>query len=326
MTEVKITITDVAKHAKLGLGTVSRALNGGQNVSSGAQERVNRAMAELGYVPNRNARNLKRQRSHTLGFLFASDKRRLSDPFFSTLMAGLADAAGQQRHDLLVASCPDPAEEMATLDGMVNGNRVGGMILTDTRINDPRVAMLRKSKTPFVAFGRLPHDCPAPWIDVDGAAGVRKAMLHLQARGHSRIGFIGLPTELTYALDRLSGFNEAHGAQDLICIAHGLTEADGRSAAETLLAQANPPTALVACSDVLALGALQVVQRSGRAVAVIGFDDIPIAAHTHPALSTVRQPIYEIGSQLVDLLIRHMNNEPAPSKLLEPDLVLRESA
>jgi DNA-binding LacI/PurR family transcriptional regulator len=233
----------------------------------------------------------------------------------------MADQAGMLRHDLLVASCPDPAEELQTLNDMIAGQRVGGMVLTDTRINDPRVGLLVKAGMPFVAFGRLAEGVRAPCVDVDGALGVRKAVQYLEGRGHKRIGFIGLPSELTYAQDRRSGYTGR-----AVEIARGLTEADGRSAAQALLKKYARISAIICCSDTLAFGALQAVQRTGANVAVIGFDDIPMAAHTHPALTTIHQPIYEIGQQLIETLVRHMNGTAVVSRLIEPELVIRESA
>jgi DNA-binding LacI/PurR family transcriptional regulator len=147
-----------------------------------------------------------------------------------------------------------------------------------------------------------------------------------------------LPSDLTCAQDRLVGYYEAYAAagrmvDEQYVIAGGLSESEGRSAATRLLNLHPRPTAIVACSDVMAFGAMQAIQqaglRVGKDVSLIGFDDVPMAAHTNPPLTTIRQPIYDIGAQLVDMLINHIGNSdssaPVLSRLIEPDLILRDS-
>lgn len=343
---MSVTILDVAKLAGVGVGTVSRVINDADHVKPATREKIEAAMLELGFHPNAQARNLKRGIVSTVGFFFTSGQRRLSDPFFNVLMAGMADAAGDRNFDLLVASCRNPADELASLEKLIKSNRVGGVIITDTRVRDPRVALLQRHTFPCVAFGRVGQKSSVPCVDVDGKRGVERAVQHLFDLGHQRIGFVGLPGELTCAQDRLAGYRAAFDAarreMDEGCIvAGGLSEAEGVTAAAKLLALRNRPTAIIACSDVLAFGAMQAIQhaglRTGKDIALIGFDDIPSAAHTNPPLTTVRQPIYDIGAQLVDILVGQIKQGNAASerasahvhpmaRLIEPDLILRDSA
>jgi DNA-binding LacI/PurR family transcriptional regulator len=331
-----VTILDVAERAGVGVGTVSRVINGADHVRPATREKIEAAMRELNFHPNAQARNLKRGSVNTLGFFFNSGQRRLSDPFFNTLMAGMADACGDHNYDLLVASCRDPQDELAALEKLIRSNRVAGIIITDTRLRDPRVAMLQRLEFPCVVFGRVGARSGVPFVDVDGKRGVEQAVLHLLERGHHRIGFIGLPSDLTCAQDRLAGYRAAIEAAQLrlnekLIQAGGLTETAGRHAAQALLSQSSRPTAIIACSDVLAFGVMQAAQdagvRIGRDLAVVGFDDIPMAAHINPPLTTVRQPIYDIGVQLASLSIEHLRGESdrAIQKLIEPELIIRES-
>lgn len=332
-----VTITDVAKRADVGIGTVSRVVNGGTNVSISTRNRVEAVMRELGYHPNTHARNLKRQSVATIGFLFMSGQRQMSDPFFSTLMAGLADAAGEMNHDLHVASCPHAEHELATLDRLIRGNHVGGIVLTDTRLEDPRVGLLQERAFPYVAFGRVSAEAEPnalPTVDIDGHAGVQQAMRHLIAQGHRRIGFITLPVQLMCTQDRLNGYLSALQAADLplheaLVISGGLSEDEGRRAAEQLMALSSPPTAIVCCSDVLAFGAARAIEEHGLSVgqdvALVGFDDVSLAAHASPPLTTVRQPIYEIGREIVHMLVQRMRGAITTSKLIEPTLIIRQS-
>lgn len=330
-----VTIRDVAEKAGVGVGTVSRTLNGAEHVRAATRARIEVAMRELGFQPNPHASNLKRATATTIGFFFSSSHHRpLSDPFFSTLMSGLADEATAQGYDLLVASAPADGGELEKLERFVAGGRVSGVILTDTRINDARVELLRRNDTPFVAFGRVKPASAAPCIDVDGRLGVETAVKHLFARGHTAIGLIGLPDDLTCAADRVEGYRlgYAHARRkvDEHAIVMGcLTESDGSRATEALLSLPKPPTAIIACSDVLALGALRAIHQRGlevgRDLALVGFDDIPLAAHTSPPLTTLHQPIYEIATDLVRMLIKRINGEPVARKVIKPELIERES-
>jgi DNA-binding LacI/PurR family transcriptional regulator len=346
---MSVTILDVAKLAGVGVGTVSRVINGANHVSPATREKIEAAMLELRFHPNAQARNLKRGVVSTVGFFFTSGQRRLSDPFFNVLMAGMADAAGDRNFDLLVASCRNPADELTSLAKLIKSNRVGGMIITDTRVRDPRVELLQEHAFPCVVFGRVNQRASAtvPCVDVDNKRGIERAVQHLFDLGHQRIGFIGLPDDLTCAQDRLAGYRAAFKAagrevDESAVVVGGLTETAGMAAAAKLLALRSRPTAIVACSDVLAFGAMQAMEqsglRAGKDVALIGFDDIPSAAHTNPPLTTVRQPIYNIGAQLVDILISQINHggigadngnglsTRSMSRVIEPDLILRDSA
>jgi len=349
--EMAVTIVDVARHAQVGVGTVSRVINGANHVRPETRLRVEAVMHELGFHPNAHAGNLKRTRGsvRAIGYLFAADQRTLSDPFFSRLVLGMADAARELDYDIHIASCKDPSDELNALERMMRGNRIGGMVLTDTRVEDERITLLQQRGFPFVAFGRTgnmlasqknaPHSLP--YVDVDGCAGVRQAVSHLIAAGHRHIGFIALPMQLMCAQDRLDGYRQALKQarirlNECYVVPGGLTEAAGEDAAQALLQLPTRPSAIVACSDVMAFGAMRAIQRCGMMVgthgdddvALIGFDDVPMAAHTTPPLTTVRQPIYDIGRDIVTMLVQHLSggNAPLPPKLILPELIIRESA
>ena len=344
-----VTIVDVARHAQVGVGTVSRVINGAEHVRPETRQRVEAAMRELAFHPNAHAGNLKRAHGsvRAIGYLFAADQRTLSDPFFSRLVLGMADAARELDYDLHIASCKDPSDELHALERMMRGNRLSGVVLTDTRVGDERIMLLQRRQFPFVAFGRASQtdkQHTLSFVDVDGTAGVRQAVAHLIAQGHRRIGFIALPMQLTCAQDRLDGYRLALKQARIrfnadYTVPGGLTEAAGESAAQALLQLPEPPTAIVACSDVMAFGAMRAIQRcgltvsnvvghDGTRVALVGFDDVPMAAHTTPPLTTVRQPIYDIGRDVVNMLVHQLTtgNTPMPPKLISPELIIRESA
>jgi LacI family transcriptional regulator len=333
---MSVTILDVAKRAGVGVGTVSRVINNTGNVSDDTRQRVETAMLALGYVPNTAARNLKSHTINAIGFFFGTSQRKLSDPFLSTLLAGIADAADEISHDLLVASCPQPADEIYRLERLIRGNRVSGVILTDTRVHDPRVAMLQKRKFPYIAFGRLAGRNDAPFVDVENKRGIEMAVRHLQSLGHRRIAFIGLPEELTCAQDRKAGYIGAMRSMlgspppELWLARGGLSESDGERATHQLLSASDAPTAIVCSSDTLAFGALRALRqrglRTGDDIALIGFDNLPTSAHATPSLSTIHQPIYDIGRELTGMLVRHVRGEQVSPRWITPELIVRDSS
>jgi DNA-binding LacI/PurR family transcriptional regulator len=330
-----ITIQDVAKRAGVGLGTVSRVINDASHVRPSTRAKVEAAMRDLDYHPNPHASNLKRQNVKVIGFLMSSNHRRPSDPFFSMLMSGMADSASRHRYDLLVAGVAGPIDEIDRLEQFVAGNRVGGVILTDRRIQDARIEWLQRRHYPFVSYGRIDNAADTPWLEVDSALGVEQAVMHLVERGHTRIAFIGLPDDLLVTRDRLDGYRSAlrragHRVHRDYVITGCWNEADGRAAAEKLLQLPEQPTAIMASSDVIAFGVMRALQMHdltvGKDIAVVGFDDVPMAAHTNPPLTTIQQPIYDIGVELVDMLVQHLAGKHVQSRCLEPKLIVRQTS
>ncbi len=332
------TIRDVAEQAGVSIAAVSYAFNNPSRLSSETRDRILQAAEALGYRPSAIAQSMRSQRTYTLGLILRSRRRQLSDPFFRLLVAGLADQASLAGYYLLLATAIDEHHELETYEDLVRSNRVDGMIVVDTRTQDTRLDFLRQAGFPFVTFGRSGSaNGDHPWVDVDGEVGIRLAVDHLVSRGHRRIGFIGLPTTLMCERHRRAGYEKALWAHNLpmdptLIVEGEVTEEGGHRAMLRLLEATPPPTAVVACSDVMAIGAINAAHARGLHVpddvAVVGFDDVPIAPHLRPALTTVHQPIYRVGECVVDLLVRTLEGEPIenPHVLLKPSLVIRESA
>jgi LacI family transcriptional regulator len=330
-----ITIQDVAIRAGVGLGTASRVINNASHVRPSTREKVEAAMRDIGYHPNPHARNLKRQKVMVIGFLMTSNHRRPSDPFFSMLMSGMADAASKHHYDLLVSGVAKPVDEIERLEQFVSGNRVGGLILIDRRTKDDRIKWLHQHHFPFVSYGRIDEAGNIPYLDMDCRSGVEREAMHLIDRGHTHIAFVGLPDEFTTAQDRLEGYQSTLRRMGLkarkdYVITGCWNEADGQAAAEKLLRLPDRPTAIIASSDVIAFGVMRASQMQnltvGKDIAVVGFDDVPMAAQSNPPLTTLRQPIYEVGVELVDMLVRHMSGKPVTSHCIEPTLIVRQSS
>jgi LacI family transcriptional regulator len=218
---------------------------------------------------------------------------------------------------------------------LIREQQVDGLILSGPRSDDPLLHELAEDRFPLILHGR-PDDCEFPCVDVDNQSGAYQAVSHLIGLGHRRIGFISnAPLSYSGAQDRFAGFRQALGEhnlpveRDLVRTANFVPES-GQAAMEQLLQRAEPPTAVFVASDVVAVGALNAILNSGRQVpedvALVGFDDIFLAAYTRPPLTTVRVPAYGLGWTAAEILITLIEgDEDVASVTLETELVIRES-
>lgn len=333
-----VKLKDLAAELGLSVTTVSRALAGYGDVAEGTRRRVLQAAEEMGYVPDVTARRLQKGRTDTLGFIIPTSGPRFSDPYFSELLAGIGNEAARHNYDLLVSTRPpDTPEEVAAYRRMVESRMVDGLLVVRTRLKDPRIAYLAQIGFPFVAFGRSDLEVDFPYVDEDGFRGLELVTQHLLDLGHRRLAFIAAPDDLMFCNYRRSGLEaalERNGVPQRpeYCIVSDLTQRGGHAAMNELLELSRPPTAVAACNDLMALGAISAAQKRGlvvgRDVAITGFDDIPLAEHSHPPLTTIRQPIYDIGRRICAMLIRLIQGAELTERhvLLQPELVLRESS
>jgi LacI family transcriptional regulator len=331
-------LKDLSQKTGFSITTVSRALAGYSDVSEQTRQRILTAAREMDYQPDEVARQLRSQRTNTLGLILPAHDHSFSEGFFHQLMRGIGDAAGAARYDVLISAGAPGDDELATYKRIVGGNRVDGIILARTRQHDERIAYLRRIGHPFIVSGRTAPDEESdfPYIDVDSQAGIASATAHLIALGHRKIGLILPPPEIAYTEYRRRGYEQAFEAVGLPCqpewIIHGdLMRSGGHAGMNTLLSRHPDMTAVVCCNDLMALGAMQAIQARGltvgRDVAVVGFDDLPLSEYAHPPLTTVRQPIYEIGRRLVEILLSIIAGTPMASTqvLLPTTLVVRAS-
>jgi LacI family transcriptional regulator len=333
-----VTLKDLAAELGLSITTVSRALAGYGDVAESTRLRVAHAAEEMGYVPDATARRLQKGCTDTIGFVIPTSGPRFSDPFFSELLAGIGNEAARHSFDLLVSTCPpDTPEEDAAYRHKAGGRLVDGLLVVRTRVRDRRIEYLSRIGFPFVVFGRSDLDVDFPFVDEDGNRGLELMTQHLIDLGHKRFACIVPPPDLMFSVYRRTGLKAALERNDIsmkdeYCSTADLTQRGGFSAMNELLALTPPPTAIIACNDLMALGAISAAQKKGlivgRDIAVTGFDDIPLAEHSHPTLTTVRQPIYEIGRQCCEMLIRLIRGEELAERhvLLQPELIVRESS
>jgi LacI family transcriptional regulator len=332
-----VTLKMIADRVGRSVTTVSRALAGYEDVSPATREQVRQVALEMGYEPNIIARQLQKQRTDTIALILPTFGPRFSDPFFSEFLAGVGNEAARNGFDLLVSTRAPGEEEVATYLRHIRSRRVDGFIIVRTRRRDPRIDLLQSHNFPFAAFGRVENGNKFPLIDENSALGIRQVVEHLVALGHTRLACIAAPAGLNMAHHRLQGFIETVSAHKLpidhtLIIEGDLTQQSGRFIGGQLLDMPQPPTAIVACNDLMALGAMTAAQERGlvvgQHVSITGFDDLPPAEHAHPPLTTVHQPVYKIGVMVCQLLIKVIQGEdlPEPQVILQPSLVVRQSS
>ena len=332
-----VTLKDIAEKVGKSVTTVSRALYGFEDVSPKTQALVQQAALEMGYTPNTFAQRLQKQRTDTLGFIIPTFGPRFSDPFFSEFLAGIGNKASALGYDLLVSTRSPGEAELQAYRQIVQGRRVDGFILLRTRQQDPRIVYLAEAGVPFVAFGRTTDGLEFPFVDEDSSTGMRLVVEHLIGLGHRQIACLTPPQDLTFALYRMHGFRTAMETagipvDDTLIVQSDLTQRGGYEQTRQLLARGDPPTAIAACNDLMAFGAIRAAQERGLNVgidiAITGFDDIPMAEHSTPPLTTVNQPIYKIGTMVCEMLIRLLRKETlgASQITLKPELIIRQSS
>lgn len=326
------TLETVARRARVSRQTVSNVINNPEKVSPATRRRVLEAIRETGYRPHAAARQLRTGRSQVLGLRLPPVTDGINGSVLDRFLHALTESAQVHDHQVMLFTARDDADEVEHYRSLLRTVRPDGFVLSSTHRGDERTRWLAENGVPFVTFGR-PWDSQQvehPWVDVDGRAGTRLAVEHLLALGHERIGYIGWPQGSDVGDDRRAGWHEAMSAATTSALDHLHREVEdevrlGVSAAEELLATQRP-TALVCASDSLALGALEAVRRLGEPVAVVGFDDTPVAAAT--GLTSLAQPLAEAARRAVDLVLGQIAGSGTGEEhvLLAPELVVRESS
>jgi DNA-binding LacI/PurR family transcriptional regulator len=330
------TLSDVAELAGVSRQTVSNAVNNPDLLRPETLARVQDAIEELGYTPNRAARNLRTRASHLIGLRFAPAQEGTANATMDRFVHTLVDASAEAGYHVLLFP-GDPEDPLAGYDDLLRATAVDAFVATDTFLGNPQASWLESRHAPFVAFGR-PWENPDaghPWVDVDGAAGAELATTHLLEQGHERIAWIGWRKDSWIGEDRRAGWSRA--LRDRGLATTGLasrvedTVASGREASAVLLDEASP-TGFVCASDTLAMGVMHTLTDrglvAGRDVAVVGFDDSQVAQVVPPGLSSVRQPLEQVAREIVRALEGLLSHPPlvGPGVLLAPTLSVRGSS
>jgi LacI family transcriptional regulator, galactose operon repressor len=328
-------VKDVAAAAGVSLGTVSNVLNRPDRVSPETRERVLKAMADLGFVRNESARQLRAGTSRTLAYVMLD----ASNPFFTDVASGIDAAAEAVDLSLVLCNSRNSGSRELSHLALLEQQRVQGILVTPVDPDSPALDEVARRGTPVVVVDRTRSDQSFCSVAVDDVLGGRLAVEHLVDRGHTRVAYVGGPAHLGQVRDRLEGAREAWAAagrpeEELVTIETSeLSVAEGREAGARLagLPVKRRPTAAFCANDLLALGLLQHAISSGVRVpdelAIVGYDDIDFAAAAAVPLTSVRQPRQLLGRTAAELVLDEASNAEHTHRqvLFTPELVARAS-
>jgi DNA-binding LacI/PurR family transcriptional regulator len=332
-----LTLEAVALEAGVSRATVSRVVNGGNRVSPTTQRVVERAIQRLGYTPNRAARSLVTRRTDSVGLVIPEPTAHLfGDPFFPRLVRGISEILSRGDLQLVLLTPQTPSDEQR-LARFLTGGHLDGVLLVSLHGEDPLPAFLRDQGIPVVVGGRPPVGAEVSFVDVDNIEGARSAVRHLVDRGRRRIATLTGPLDMAAAADRLEGYRAALSEAGLpadrsLELSGEFDQEVARTRTADLIRRHPDVDAIFAASDPMAAGALQAFRQAGRRVpddvAIVSFDDSALAVSAEPPLSSVRQPIEEMGREMARLLTRMVTfrDRVARRVILATELVVRGSS
>lgn len=331
---MRLKLEDIGRMAGVSRATVSRVVNGEQNVRPEVRERVEDVIRRTGYTPNAAARSLVSKRTGVIGLVIPSRVHNLfEDPYFAQLIQGVTLASNSAGTTLSLFLFQSEAEERALYPRVVESGFLDGVIVTATRMGDPLVGHMTSRGLPLVMIGRPDVD-HVSYVDVDNSMGAALAARHLVDIGRERIGMIGAPTNTTTGRDRLDGFltglSDCGRAFDTDLRVDGdFSEPGGFEAMRILLDRG--VDAVFAASDTMAFGALRAIRERGLEVpddvAIVGFDGFTASQHSVPPLTTIRQPVADTATRAVEILTGLIAGETSgpTSTVLPVELVVRAS-
>jgi LacI family transcriptional regulator len=333
--EASMNLEDIARLAGVSRSTVSRVVNDDPRVSEAVRARVKAVIAEHNYHPNAAARSLASRRTRVVGLLIpAMASEIFSDPWFPVMIQGCMD--GCQERDLslmlLMESETDPEAANRLIERTLQGRHLDGVVVATSLVDPVGARLLEQHRVPHVVIGRTMSP-QTSWVDIDNRLAAREATAHLLGHGRHRAAMLSGSVSLQASLDRVAGFEQAAAEAGVPAMVYN-AEFDQRLAFDivtSLLSEPDPPDAIFAASDVMAVGAIQAARRLQVGVpddlGVIGFDDLHPARMAALGITSMRQPTRELGHRAIELLsarIEHPTNPPVHD-VLSTELIIRES-
>lgn len=320
-----VTIKDVAKLANVAPSTVSRVIANSPRISEATKQKVNKAMDELGYHPNLNARSLASQSTQTIGLVMPSSGDVVfQNPFFPTVLQGISEGAHENKYALHMTTGKSEKETLEAVIYMVQGKRVDGVILLNSKVEDKVISFLIERDFPFVLIGKpYKHVEEITHVDNDNVRAMSEATNYLIGHGHREIAFIGGSLDLVVTVDRLLGYKRALEKAEIklrneYIIHEEFLREGGQEAVRELMALDHPPTALVVADDFMALGVLNTLDELGISVpedlSVVSFNNVLLAEMAKPPLTSVDINIFDLGYQASRNLIQKIENSNEPTK------------
>jgi LacI family transcriptional regulator len=333
----RATIKDVATRAKVSVGTVSNVLSGSKSVGSAMRVRVQAAIADLDYHPDRVARSLKSKKTRTLGIILSD----ITNPFFSQVLRGAEDCALANGYVLISLNSDDKVDREIQMLSVLRSSRVDGILIVvaPNPRHSEHISNALHSGIPIVCLDRVPENIPLDCVSIDNILGSKMCVRHLIQQGHRRIGIISGSSSLQTGRERLQGYIAALNEADIDMDAELIKEGDFRQTSgyrlgKDLLFANRRPTAVFVANGLMAIGFVQALNEAYLScpedIAVACFDDLPLSDIFQPQITAVIQPAYEIGRVGAQLLIdRLQQNVSAPTSpvsiCLSPELKIRSS-
>jgi LacI family transcriptional regulator, repressor for deo operon, udp, cdd, tsx, nupC, and nupG len=326
-------IQEVAREAGVSTATVSRVINNHPFVSDKSRQSVEKAIRKLNYEPNMMGRNLRTSSTNMLLVLLPS----ISNPFYSKILQGIQDTARRKGYYILVCETDASSEIQSFFINTAKQQLAAGIISLDPSLDLEDVLLPQlQDGYPIIQCGDSPQNDTIPYVSIDNVMAAYKAVKYLLATGHTRIALITASDDFRYAADRREGYIKALAESGIKpseeLISRGEVDYEGgRLAMQKLLTMDQLPTAVFAIGDIMAIGALKAIREAGlhtpSDIAVIGFDNIPFSNMTTPTLTTVSQPMYDMGCSAAQMMIDKLNQKEKTIKslILSHELIIRES-
>lgn len=328
------TIHEVAKRAGVGSITVSRVINNSGYISSETRERVEKAIAELDYVPNTLARSLRSRRTQTVGLMVTD----ITNPFFTTLARGVEDAANEAGYTVIFCNTDESAAKEEKYLNVLFQKQVDGLLFVPSQSQASVIQLIQKHGTPVVVLDRRVPDVKVDTVRCDSVDGAYQLTRYLISLGHRQIAIMSGAVGVSTADDRVSGYQkalaEAGITMDEEYIFRGdFTPESGYAMTRQAISLPLRPTALIAANNFITIGAMKALQEVGMEVpediALVGFDDLPPAMVTFPFFTVASQPAYEMGTQAMKLLLERLEGKELhhfQEIILPTQLIIRRSS
>ncbi|NPV52238.1 MAG: LacI family DNA-binding transcriptional regulator [Firmicutes bacterium] len=329
------TIKDVAREAGVSIATVSHVLNNTTLVSEKTAQKVLAAIKKVNYHPNSVARSLVTKVTMTLGIIISN----ITNPFYPEVVHSISRAAAKNGYDIILTSTNNDEEGIAQSVRTLCKRKVDGVIILASKFDDNLISQLTEQGMEVVVYDRNIPTLPVDSVEIDYEFGISQAIQYLKDLGHTRIGYIGGAPDWLTAQKRLIAFQNAMSRYGLkiderLIVAKDWTLRGGFQAMNTMLRIKSRPTAIVACNDIVAVGALKSIRRKGlkcpEDISVVGIDDIVLASLITPALTTIALPRNQIGEVATKMVIKRLRHKGPHSQkpytvIFRPNLVIRDS-
>lgn len=335
-----VTINDIAKAAGVSPSTVSRVISNNPRISSATREKVLKIMKEMDYHPNVIARSLVNKSTGIVAVLIPSNtEKAFQHPFYPEILRGITSAAYKNQYKILISGASDIKEEKAIIRDFTRNGLVEGIILLTSRVKDSAIAALKKIDFPFVVVGRPVNENEVNWVDNNNFDISYDLTSYLISQGHNKIAFIGVSSQYIVTLDRLEGYKKALQDNNIAfnenLIVEGKFMSDtGDNLIQRIFERGEKPTAIIACDDFLAFGAIKSLVEKGikvpNDIAVAGFNNVPLCDYFTPSLTSVDVNAFDLGAKAFEMLmvyiksqVKSFNRAIIPARLVIRNSTLR---